>query len=103
MDAINYLAAANGRSEYVWAGRRGREFTGDVSGDVSGGVPAGGVTVTRVEIPAYPYCAAKPTKTLFDRASSLYVRRCPELAMPSELSRAVGLDSPAWLWSMPSR
>lgn len=90
MDTINYLAATNGRSEYVWAGRRGREFTGDDSGD--------GVTVTRVEIPAYPYCAAKPTKTLFDRASSLYVRRCPELSTPSELSRAVGLDSPAWLW-----
>ncbi|NUR57466.1 MAG: hypothetical protein HOV87_01950 [Catenulispora sp.] len=31
------------------------------------------------EIPAYSYYVAKPTKRLFERASSLYVRRCPEL------------------------
>lgn len=30
------------------------------------------------DILAYPYYAAKPAKELFGRASSLYVRRCPE-------------------------
>lgn len=42
--------------------------------------PARTVTVSfwTGEIPAYSYYAAKPTKELFERASSLYVRRCPE-------------------------
>lgn len=52
------------------------------------------------EIPAYSYCAAKPAKALFGRASSLYVRRCPETLAPvlasAEFGGVAGADGPAW-------